>query len=258
MIQERAQYYVFPFLNPNSVVGLTQFGSIQRIDSDAPFRCFGVAVAVYNGTSGEGSIALRFSRPDGRTIQKVMSPANALVPFDTGNAIGAAGGVGPNFLYYAPLVPNVLYPPSTTIVIDIQNLPANSDTVCLVIFVGTKLFAPGAAWKADLPEKYSTLPFLSYPLQINAAQLPIQNLTFKIESDAGFIWQTGQHTSVGIPSSTHIGLIIRDWMQKPYMSDYVPVELLFGFNNAQLPGFPYPEIYIPRQQYLIVDAKVIA
>ncbi len=258
MIQERAFWNVFQFPNPSAITGLTALAQVLRLDPDAPFRCFGVAIAVYNGTSGQGSVALRFSRGDENFIQKILTPVVALDSFDTGNAIGAAGAQGPSFLYYSPLYPNILYQPDSVIDIDIQDLPLNSATVVLVIFVGTKLFKPGSVWRPPLPEKYNTLPCLSYPLQISFSSLPATDVVFQIDNDAGLLWQTGQHTSVGIPASTHIGLKFKDYMGKPYMNDFVPVELLFGFDNAQIPGFPYPEIYIPRNELLTFDAKVIA
>jgi len=257
VIQERPQYYVFPFPNPNATLGLQELGVVQNIDSDAPFRCYGVAVVVYNGTSGQGSIALRFTRPDQRFIQKILVPVPALDSFDNGVA-GALGGPAPNYLYFAPLYPNILYPPTSGITIDIQNLPSNSDTTCLVIFCGTNLYAPRTVWKPELPQVFRAIPFLSYPVQIPFSQLPANNVPFQVDTDAGFIWQTGQYTTVGIPASTRIGVKIKDYTGKYYMNDFVPVELLFGFDNAQIPGFPYPEIYIPRQQQLTLDAKVIA
>jgi hypothetical protein len=50
-----------------------------------------------------------------------------------------------------------------------------------------------------------------------------------------------------------LGIIIRDTYGKAYMNDYVPIELLFGFDNSQNPGLIYPEIYIPRVQQLYMD-----
>lgn len=364
MIQERAFWNVFNFPNPLAITGLTAMGQVLRLDSDAPFRCFGVAVVVYNGTSGRGSIALRFSRGDEQFIQKILTPVPILDPFDTGNTTGAAGAPGPSFVYYAPLSPNVLYQPDSAIDIDIQNLPLNSSTVVLVIFVGTKLFKPGSVWCPPLPENYTTLPALSYPLQIASASLPAKDISFQPGNDAGLLWQYGTHTAVSAgggfahldvvsgevffftltavvagaggnlinftilapvglqplsiavvgnaitvtlqtnPSNStttqvaaliaatpaaaalvtvsniiagpmlavptqflaggggamggvvqsQLGLKIRDYMGKPYMNDFVPIDLLFGFDNAQIPGFPYPEIYIPRQQLLLIDA----
>jgi len=59
----------------------------------------------------------------------------------------------------------------------------------------------------------------------------------------------------GSGSAKGIGLRIKDWTGKYYMNDYVPTELIFGFDNSQTPGFPYPEIYIPKQQAIYLDFK---
>ena len=61
----------------------------------------------------------------------------------------------------------------------------------------------------------------------------------------------GPRCEVGIMSG--LGVKIKDWSGKYYMNDYVPAELIFGFDNAQTPGFPYPEIYIPKDQALYLD-----
>jgi hypothetical protein len=50
-----------------------------------------------------------------------------------------------------------------------------------------------------------------------------------------------------------LGIIFRDTYGKSYMNDYVPIELIFGFDNSQRPGLVYPEIYIPRVQQLFMD-----
>lgn len=50
-----------------------------------------------------------------------------------------------------------------------------------------------------------------------------------------------------------LGIILRDTYGKAYMDDYVPLELLFGFDNSQTPGLIYPEIYIPKSQQLFMD-----
>ena len=64
-----------------------------------------------------------------------------------------------------------------------------------------------------------------------------------------------QNCEVGIMLG--VGLKIRDWSGKAYMNDFVPAELIFGFDNSQTPGFPYPEIYIPKQQAIYFDLAVL-
>jgi hypothetical protein len=50
-----------------------------------------------------------------------------------------------------------------------------------------------------------------------------------------------------------VGVLIKDWQGKAYMNDFVPAELIFGFDNSQTPGLVYPEIYIPKNQALYLD-----
>lgn len=64
-----------------------------------------------------------------------------------------------------------------------------------------------------------------------------------------------QNCEVGIMQG--VGLKIRDWSGKAYMNDFVPAELIFGFDNSQTPGFPYPEIYIPKNQAIYIDAVAL-
>lgn len=50
-----------------------------------------------------------------------------------------------------------------------------------------------------------------------------------------------------------LGVRFRDPALKEYMNDYVPAELIFGFDNSQNPGLVYPEIYIPAQSQMQFD-----
>lgn len=61
----------------------------------------------------------------------------------------------------------------------------------------------------------------------------------------------GSGGAVGL--SRGIGIKIKDWNGKYYMNDYVPLDLIFGFDNSQTPGLLYPEIYIPRQQNIFFE-----
>lgn len=63
----------------------------------------------------------------------------------------------------------------------------------------------------------------------------------------------GTGGAVGIDRA--IGVKIKDWTGKYYMNDYVPLDMIYGFDNSQTPGLLYPEIYIPRQQNLFFDLK---
>jgi hypothetical protein len=58
-----------------------------------------------------------------------------------------------------------------------------------------------------------------------------------------------------IGATRAIGIKIKDWTGKYYMNDYIPLDLIFGFDNSQTPGLLYPEIYIPKNQHIWFDLK---
>src|SRR6185369_14153650 len=112
-----------------------------------------------------------------------------------------------------------------------------------------------------------------YDLQIDLNTLPVRDMPFPvparaalagaaINADADFVWQAGTQTDQpgtggGVdPVGTRVrrvGVKFKDWSGKYYMNDYVPLELIFGFDNSQTPGLVYPEIYIPKNQQLYFD-----
>src|ERR1700722_15205995 len=64
---------------------------------------------------------------------------------------------------------------------------------------------------------------------------------------------TGGAGSSAAGQAVGLGVKFRDPSLKTYMNDYVPVELIFGFDNSQTPGLLYPEIYIPAQNQFEFD-----
>jgi len=54
-------------------------------------------------------------------------------------------------------------------------------------------------------------------------------------------------------SGAAIGIRIKDAFGKAYMNDFIPLPLIFGFDNSQTPGLVYPEVYIPRAQAIYAD-----
>jgi len=267
---ERPHWYVQIFPNPNLVAGSTLLGVGLRIDTDAPFRCVGVAVYTVSAASvplaGGGNVAqqLRFTRPDGTWFQRDILSAQQVNPFDAGAVNGAGGQNAPFFEYFTPLHPNILYPAGSVISIDQQGLAANEDVLVVVVFVGTKMFRPGQVWWPTYPPKYRARPYSvsGFNVQIPLAQIPIQNVKVpqstpnypNPNSDADFVWQFGSQSDYR-PNFAGLGIRIKDWTGKPFMNDYVPLELIFGFDNSQSPGLVYPEIYIPRNQALFIDLK---
>lgn len=128
-------------------------------------------------------------------------------------------------------------------------------------------------WAPSYPPKYNARPYFGYDLQIDLTTLPLRDVPFPVparaalsgaalNADADFVWQSGTQTdqpgpgAAVLPVGTRtrgVGVKFKDWSGKYYMNDYVPLELIFGFDNSQTPGLLYPEIYIPKNQQLYFD-----
>ena len=264
---ERPQFYVAKFPNLSGTATYGNLGSALQTDSDSLFRMFGIACYVFGsagdaeGAAGNINFTLRFTRPDGTSwFQRRLTSAQALNPYDV-QAANGAGGTGfspPYYVYMSPLSPNMVYPPQTAINIDFENLTANQRVY--VVFCGTKVFQDGSIYAPTYPAKYRARPYFGYALQFSSNLLPLSNLPLSVAPDADFVWQTGAQTDApGSGSLTPVGAMrglgcrFRDWTGKYYMNDFVPVELVFGFDNSQRPGMVYPEIYIPKNQQIFFD-----
>jgi hypothetical protein len=81
------------------------------------------------------------------------------------------------------------------------------------------------------------------------------SLTSIVETTGGPLPFTG---GADAGPSGGIGIRIRDFGGKYYSNDYVPVEVLFGFDHAQIPGLIYPEIYTPKNQALYFDFTTLS
>lgn len=254
---ERPQWYVKRFPNAGLVAGQQTIDVELQTDSDAPFRATGVAVYVFGtdgaplGAEGNVGITLRFAHADRSYLQKHLISAQQLNPFDADALAGAAGQPPAFFSYFSPLATNVFYPAGSSLLISLAQLPAIADPLVLVVFIGTKLFRPGAVWAPTYPVRYRGRPYNGYNLQ---APIPSTNQPMNVNPDADFVWRGGAQTP---GTSRAFGVRFKDWSGKYYMNDFVPADLIFGFDNAQTPGLIYPEIYIPKQQALYFDLAVL-
>jgi hypothetical protein len=238
---ERPQWYVQRFAD-SGVVGSSLLNVIKQLDTDAPFRLHSIAIVSYGGDLS--NFSLRYTDPALRWVQRNLIPAQALNPQASGVVTPP-----PTFIYPSPVSPNMLYQPGGMVQFDFSDLPNFSSTLVFIVLCGTKIFPDGGTWAPSYPKSYRALPFFGYTLQIPVSNLPALDFPLNIQQDADFVWQAGQQWS----SSNGLGVKIKDWQGKYYMDDYVPVEVLFGYANAQLPGLVYPEIYIPKNQRLYFD-----
>lgn len=243
--------------------GTATQGLQLRLDQDAPFRLFGVMVwnlGVAQDQGFDGQVSLRFTHADGRYVQRNLTSSNLLFP---GNQY-SNGGTFPNKGWMAPIHPNILYPPNSTITVDIEGLPttATAPPGFVIVFIGTKLFEQGAIWAPQYPAKWRALSYLenlSVPSIDVTTGVPLLNQLFTAQQDADFVWQAGAYTDFPVGANTplcqlqDLGVIVRDFTNKPYSNNYIPVGLLFPFMGCENPGFLYPEIYVPKRQQLLFD-----
>ena len=267
MIIERMQHYVFPVTTVNPA-GSIQEGLNLQTDDDAPFRLYGIAVWTNNVAGGafDGQTSLRFMRPDGRLIQRIFTPANSLAPGNSYAGTPTPTGANPNQALISPITPNIIFPPQSVITVDLQTLnPATKTPSAVIVFVGTKIYKPGDIWQPTYPEKWTARPYTNSLIvpNVTITSGPILNQPFIVEKDADFVFQMGAYadsdsTTGGLPMSlADLGFRMRDAFGKGYSNDYVPIALLFPFMNAALPGFVYPEIYVPASQLLLFDFKYL-
>jgi hypothetical protein len=266
-VQERAQWYVARVPNPGSIAGLTQNGLSIQLDTDAPFRLHSIGVYCFSstgvalGASGNIGVTLRFYRPDGtQGVQKHILSAQALNPYDAAAVNGAGGQTAPYFSLPTPVQPNILYPAGGVITFDYAALAGVTDALVMVVFMGTKLGFPGQFWNGAYPAKFRARPFFGYTIQISTANLPLYDQPLQIQRDADFVIQTAVQTSYPavllspVGGMRGLGIRMKDWNEKYYMNDFVPVELVFGgFDFSQIPAVIYPEIYVPKTQMLLFD-----
>lgn len=264
---ERPQWNVFRFTNASLVAGAGIINSEITLDTDAPFRMTGVAVYVFSSTGAPLGAApnigltIQFTMPDLTWVQKRLLSAQLANPFDNQAVNGAAAQTAPYYGYFSPLKKNIFYPNGSAITITVQELPGVADALVMVVFLGTKLYGEGGVWWPVRDPSKPARPYVGYSVQFDTTRLPLYNIPLVIAQDADFCWQFGAQTSN--PGNTlspvgairNIGVKIRDWTGKAFMNDYVPADLIFGFNNSQTPGLVYPEIYIPKTQAIYFDME---
>ena len=198
MFVERLQFYRFP-VNSANTAGTVQEGLVLQTDDDAPFRLCGIAIWTNDVIGGafDGQLSIRFQRPDGRLVQRLITPTSVIA---SGNAYAGAAsptGANPNQALITPVSPNIIYPPRSVITIDAQTLsgaPVTPGTI--IVFVGVKIFKEEDVWAPKYPAKFTARPYLnslSVP-NVSIANGPLLNQPFTVEQDADFVFQLGGYS----------------------------------------------------------------
>lgn len=197
MLVERFQFYRFPVTSGNA--GTIQEGLVLQTDDDAPFRLSGIAIWTNDVIDGafDGQLSIRFQRPDGRLVQRLITPTSVIA---SGNQYaGAASNLGanPNQALITAINPNIIYPPRSVITIDAQTLagaPVTPGTI--IVFVGVKIFNEENVWAPRYPAKFTARPYLNslFVPNLSIANGALLNQPFTVEQDADFVFQLGGYT----------------------------------------------------------------
>lgn len=275
LTQERHQDYVYtaPTL-PGGALITDQF----RLDPDAPFLLRGLAARIpytANGTQdGLQYVSMRYSGPQQDYKADVPIPLALQMPYygQVGNPLGR--------------YPQVRYPGSGIISIDLINNGAAPLVGLQLFFRGVKLFQPGIVSNYTYPAQFARppLPYI-YSLAHPNTVIPLLGVTetrlnqiWTCDNDADFVLRGGQAGGRAFVASTYeVFLTFKDERGKPYSNAPVHADVLFGryggvfpaafpcgptpnFLNPvgpgpSNPGLFFPEIYVPRQHILYYDVS---
>jgi len=259
------------------------------LDSDAPFLLRGRALRVPYPVS----MSCTKSQPINNVLMRYTGPNNNYLArgFVRQSLEMSFGG---QFAQWRPVSPQVLYPASGTILVDIQNDSSSVTITNLTLyFRGVKLYPEGSRPAYTYPPKYSSLPFV-YPVAPVTPSNPaglIQSLgvtetrlnqIFTVQDDADFVLRSlqlgGNTLTVPVPPDAayfEVFVRLRDPDNLAYSNDYVHVDVLGGYGDADVgygigssgdtitpsaagpanPGWLYPEIYLPRNAILKYDIQ---
>ncbi len=280
LIERHFDYVLGP--NQDSRLGTLKAGtSIQTtlgMDSDAPFLLRSRAVRVRPDVDDSFAqrdlnfLLMKFSGPGQLYRQQNLIRQTLVGPY------------GGQFGNPMPVYPEIFYPRQATINVSLANDGPRDLANVTLYFRGVKLFSPGQVKAYEYPSQFGLLPYV-YPQGTYSQtdgltlirQLPVttgpQRFTFKVKPDADFVLRGGQ--AGDDPRADHptaeVFFTIRDEDEKPYSSDAVHADVLFGnswgfptYINAiqspvgtgpNAPGLFYPEIYVPKNHLIYFDVS---
>ncbi len=277
-LQERSHIYV---LGPNQdsrlasvAAGVTIEKVKLTLDTDAPFSLRGRAVRQkYSSTltqAGLAGIATQWAGPAQDYRMQTYIPERLQMA-----NYGQCGDPGVVF-------PEIQYPATGVIEIDVQNRGASAVTNLTFFWIGVKLYPWGAVPAYSYPKRMAGLSFC-YPvpvLQLGVSEQRL-NQVFTVKPDADMVIRAGQATApfqTGEESArtlAEVSIVLRDFNKKPYSNDFVPLDVLFGAGawpdtipvgptpsfvapfatGPSQPGLIYPEMYLPANHQLIYDIR---
>jgi hypothetical protein len=221
-----------------------------QIEPGAPFCLRGIGA--YNVANAVGNYAA--SELAGAFLEYTDSQDNWLQTTLIGtNGDWPTGGFNAQ---YEPVYNQLVYGPGSVLSVRLANLSGANWQDARIVFRGTKLYYKERVYNRCYPPCYSQLPWeqvlnltfagagnqQSIPVQAKGADIVIRgaNIAFDSPSDAG-----------------DFEVLIQGQDEFPYANDYIHWAWLFPQNLANRPGIWYPEIYVPKDRMILVNAQQI-
>ncbi len=241
------------------------------VDSDAPFALRGRASrCAYSETltqSGLRGLKVRWAGPTTDYRQQALIPQTVEMP---------------NFGQFGcpkSIFPEVVFPASGVIRVDIENTGADAITDLTLYWRGVKLFPWGSVPAYSYPDKMAGLGFWYKQdiTDLDVSELR-ENIIFTVQPDADFVLRGGLCTppfSADGRTFAEVFIQLKDFSKKPYSNDFVALNVMFGagafpavipigttpsfmapFGTGPCqPGLFYPEIYVPKDHQLLFDLQ---
>lgn len=267
MVERHQDYQIsFPTIPPGGLQNLS-----IPLDSDAPFlarlvRSRGLFPGRFMFQNARRQWQSNTFRTDLVAPQVAASPA----------VFTASRGM--------PVSPQMIYPASSQIVIDVSNPTSTPITGAKLLFRGSKLYRDGAVRSFAYPPVFDPLSYVFTKVVQNVA--PVQQLTnlqFEMQSNYDFVYMAGvcDPFDIANPSPTYpagcfseLYVMLKDEARQPYSNEPIHVNDLFGqglptstpifsagtttqsnLDDAvvQYPGLVTPAIYLPRNTSMYLD-----
>lgn len=247
---------------------------LLQMDDDAPFMLTGRAVRCkYTSSLNQSSLRglkTRWTGPtrDYRQQSFVLESLQSAYYGCFGNP--------------KPIVPGILFPPRSVLMLDLVNTGASAITNLQFFFRGYKLFPKGAVPAYTYPRRFASQTF-SYPVRVSSfgvSETRVDQI-FTCKQDADFVVRGGQGITISATESesprtlAEVAIKLKDFNKQPYSNDYVPFDVLFGTGafpavvpvgptpsfvspfgtGPNQPGLFYPEIYVPMNHQLLYDLE---
>lgn len=265
-LSERHQDYVMTIgtLNPGQLLQAIPF----KFDPDAPFIMRATALRCQYDSSrfqtGLQGVALRYTGQGQDYKQQAMIPYGLTCAY-----FGQQGNP-------RPVSPEIKWPQSGVITVDVENTGASTLTNVQLFFRGVKLYLPGVVKSYTYPRRMSMRPWIYSSVDSGTV---VQNLAvstpspgiqqiFRPQPDSDFALRSISWGQVPGVQPFEVFVTLMDEDLKPYSNAPVHIDVLMSNpsmgatypcgstdlvplgTGSQAPGLFYPEIYVPKNHIM--------